>query len=93
MSERTTKIRDCRCPKCGHEFTDATSLEGHQPEPGDFSVCIGCATLLCFAEDMSMRRPTTAELATLLANAEMCEDLSRKQSGIRAFQTLYRRRN
>jgi hypothetical protein len=32
------------CPSCFHKLDATTSMEGeHAPQPGDFTVCIGCA--------------------------------------------------
>lgn len=43
------------CPACGHVFTHVDTLEGGDtpmPNPGDLTVCIECAAVLTWDEDM-----------------------------------------
>jgi hypothetical protein len=35
------------------------------PSSGDFTVCIRCGHVMCFAEDLTLRDPTGAELVTI----------------------------
>lgn len=93
MSERDTEIKNCRCPTCGFEMTDAWSDVGERPGDGDFCICIECAATLCFNADLSLRRPTEADMAGLLANEELCADLRKKQLALRAVHALHRVRN
>ena len=49
-----------------------TGVEGKAtPVPGDASVCIGCAGLLVFADDLTPREPTEAELPALIASPQL----------------------
>lgn len=93
MSERDTEIKNCRCPKCGYEMTDAWSDAGELPGDGDFCICVECAAPLCFNPDLSLRRPTTVDMARLLANEELCADLRKKQLILREIHALHRARN
>lgn len=93
MSGHDSEIKNCRCPKCGGEMTDAWSDIGERPGDGDFCICIECAAILCFNADLSLRRLTKADLARLLANKELCADLRKKQLTLRAVHTLYSVRN
>jgi hypothetical protein len=46
-----------------------TRVDGKQkrdPRPGDFSVCLSCATILRFEPDMSVAIPTQGELILVL---------------------------
>lgn len=45
------------CPWCGALLDCATPLQpGSAPKPGDFTLCIYCATALRFTDDLSVRR-------------------------------------
>lgn len=51
----------CPCPKCGSPNDAATACDETdpsgqiRPRPTDLTVCIGCATVLQFTEDMTLQ--------------------------------------
>lgn len=51
-----TRLPEQACPVCSHKLDSHTLLfEAHvAPSPGDFSVCIQCATILSFGPDLSL---------------------------------------
>jgi hypothetical protein len=51
------------CPNCKHQLDRATSTtqKGAFPVPGDFTVCIDCASVLVFTQDLYLRKPTEAD--------------------------------
>lgn len=50
------RLPESRCPKCNQLLDAATSTEGdHHPSPGDISVCINCAEVLTFDEDLLLQ--------------------------------------
>ena len=55
-----------RCPQCSYEMTDASGV-GHneRPSPGDWTVCIRCAAVLRFTEEIGVREASGKELAEL----------------------------
>ncbi len=58
----TTEMDEAACPACRRRTDAATSVCGdHRPAPGDVTVCIGCATLLVFGQDLRPRWPTEEE--------------------------------
>lgn len=62
---KETEIPDQFCPACFQRLSAATSMGGeHVPEPGDFTVCIGCGNILRFGPDKIL------ELIDLLAVPE-----------------------
>lgn len=64
--------RQVPCPYCGHGLDGYTGITGDAtPEPGDASLCVYCAGLLVFAEDLTPREPTEAELPELLESPEL----------------------
>lgn len=58
----TTPTPECPCPACGAPVRYATSTHGdHAPSPGDVSVCLECAAVNVFGEDLTLRPSTLAE--------------------------------
>jgi hypothetical protein len=67
---KTTVTPRGRCPACGEAIDRASHIEGESaPSPGDVSICIRCAAVNLFDDDLSPRVPTAAELARLRASA------------------------
>jgi len=59
----TTRLKPSMCPACGHELDAATSVfDKVRPTPGDVTVCINCAALLQFTDDLSFKLANTHEL-------------------------------
>lgn len=52
----TTRLPLRLCPSCGTELSAATGVfdDEAKPEPDDPTVCMKCATVLRFTEDMSL---------------------------------------
>ena len=64
------------CPGCGHTITSASHVDSAiAPVPGDFTVCLYCSTLLTFADDLSLRNLTDAEMIEAAGNKEMLETM------------------
>lgn len=63
----TIRTPACQCPKCDCTIDAATSADNTQsvPEEGDVSVCINCASMLIFKEDMTMRLMSKDEFMNL----------------------------
>lgn len=59
-----TKIHS-NCPSCGKLLSGATSLneEDALPSPGDISVCMDCATILKFDNDLRLVAISNEEFA------------------------------
>lgn len=56
------------CPNCGRDLPGADSVPGNSGEPpaaGDLGLCVYCGALHRFAEDLTKRPATDAELETL----------------------------
>ncbi|HEY7233895.1 MAG TPA: hypothetical protein VH539_07080 [Gemmatimonadaceae bacterium] len=59
------------CPACGTKVDDATIVFNDRkalPEPGDFTVCLYCAAVSVFDDQLRLRPPTADE------RREMAED-------------------
>ena len=78
----TTRLKPSPCPSCGYEMDAATAaFEDVRPKPGDVSVCLKCAALLEFAEDMTFAPANTGRL-----DLETLEQLAEVQAAVRKMQ-------
>lgn len=53
---KTFRLEVQLCPKCGYTLDAATKVEGTKgaPEPGDLTVCLGCASVLQFGPELKL---------------------------------------
>lgn len=64
----TTDFGTC-CPSCGRLNDAHTGVSGKAaPEPGDVSLCFGCAEPAIYTQDLQLRRPTDDERAEIIAS-------------------------
>lgn len=62
----TTKLPRHGCPVCLSAADAASDLRGDaQPKPGDITVCLYCASILEFDEEMRPQRSSASKLAAL----------------------------
>jgi transcription elongation factor Elf1 len=55
--------RQPTCPSCGKLLDGAAGVATDaRPEPGDVSVCVYCGHLMAFADDLTLRELTAAEM-------------------------------
>jgi len=60
---RENQLPECQCPYCEAKLDTATDLKTNvMPKPGDISVCINCAQVLVFADDLTLRKPQPGEI-------------------------------
>jgi hypothetical protein len=77
MSNEEVKItytNHNHCLRC-HALIEGAGGPGI-PRPGDFSVCIFCANLMVFTEDLSLRQPTAAELEIAMKHQGVLETMA-----------------
>lgn len=65
------RVKPSACPECGKRNDSARYVQGggrkrRGPEPGDVTICFGCAGILEFDEDLNL---VTAEAETRAAVA------------------------
>lgn len=65
MQLKDTRVPVSRCPYCDAPNDRASGVYERGPQPGDFSVCLICASLLRFGDAMRLRIPSRAELDAL----------------------------
>lgn len=61
-----------KCPSCGREVDSASGVDTeHQPGPGDFSVCIWCASVNTFDGNLQLVKMDEAELFKWLLDPQV----------------------
>jgi hypothetical protein len=63
-----------RCPSCRRDLSGYSSAPYEKqvtPRPGDITICLYCGHLLVFADDLTVRNPTDAEMTSLAGNREV----------------------
>jgi hypothetical protein len=69
---KTTRLKLSKCLRCGKQIDAATAFDGKAvPKPGDITICIGCNHVMAFAQDLSMRELTDAELVAVSNNKQI----------------------
>ena len=59
------KIEGAKCPACGYPAEGATAINDSEtprmPKPGDFAICMGCASVHAYDENLHLRALTRPE--------------------------------
>jgi hypothetical protein len=68
-------LTEHHCLNCKHKLNASDTLEDDRdaPEPGCFTVCMYCSHLMVFADDMSVREPTDAEIVAVAGHGELLQ--------------------
>jgi hypothetical protein len=62
MKEDVT-VPESTCPECGYISDRVTAIgDAPAPKPGDLSLCIKCACLAAFTDDLTLRPANDDEL-------------------------------
>lgn len=85
VGEKTIRLSPQVCPHCGHAI-DATTGWGHEtgPAPGDISVCMYCAELVAFDENLNFRVLAYDELVAIMTEHPEIDRLRRTLTAITA---------
>ena len=64
-----------RCLNCRKKINAASPVDPHArpPEPGDIAICLDCAHVQIYADDMTVREPTDAEIVEIAGDPEMVQ--------------------
>lgn len=73
------KLPPSKCLECGNALNAAGSLEhfGELPKPGDLCVCGKCGAVMRYADDLTPRGMTEAEMDELTADTETMDEIAR----------------
>lgn len=84
MSMKTNE-ESRRCPNCNHKHSSAEEIgsllrkrisSNAEPKGGDISICIRCAAVNVFNDDLSVRKATAEELQEFGRNVEVKQAIS-----------------
>jgi hypothetical protein len=69
----------CHCLGCGHKFDAGANPDNDQdlPGPGDVTVCLKCGAVMKYADDMTVRGMTDAEIDELTNDMEWMGQIAR----------------
>jgi hypothetical protein len=66
------RVPASNCPNCGKLCDAVTRIEEDAtPSPGDFTICLDCKHLMVFADDLTLRNPTDAEIVEAAGDPEI----------------------
>jgi hypothetical protein len=70
-----TRTPKNKCLACGYVIDAASSTPDYPdnppPSPGDIALCLNCAHLHLFADDLTLRELTDAEMVEVAGDPEM----------------------
>lgn len=85
----TTRTPECRCLNCGHKLNMAGSIESNDaPSPGCLCLCIRCGAVMMYAEDLTVRGMTTAEMDELCNDPEAMDFLAHQVRKIKMIPIM-----
>jgi hypothetical protein len=87
---KTTRTPRNLCLNCGKEIDAATPTEQaharRSPKPGDVALCLDCAHIHIFADDLTLREPTGDEIVVIAGDRDVVR-------AVNAIGELKRREN
>lgn len=76
----------CECPQCGRQISVVYHRADNVPAAGKPTICVGCAALLVFADDLTVRMPTEAELSGFEENPLLSRTLKLTRIMVRLYR-------
>jgi len=72
LSDVEHRMPKAACTACGQRLDMASGVDGDaRPTPGDLSVCIHCANVMTFTNNLLLRTLTTHELAEAMLDPDV----------------------
>jgi hypothetical protein len=69
---QSKKLPLSHCPACGKALDGASGIGGDfEPEPDDFTICIGCGHLMAFDDQRRFRELTDAEMREIAGDCRV----------------------
>lgn len=73
-----------KCPACGYRHESTSQLNGDgTPQPGDWTICFGCATPLIYDDQVLARIPSPTDVDAFLEDKEAVRLVARVQRALR----------
>ena len=66
----STAVKATSCPHCNAVLDMVTGPSGHKPSPGDLTVCLSCASVLQFNDEMVIEAMSEEEIRALPEDAQ-----------------------
>ena len=66
----TTRMQPQACPRCGKMLDANDGEKGHVPQPGALTVCVSCAAVSVFSDEMRLVAVTPEEFEALPTEAQ-----------------------
>lgn len=71
----TTRTPSSACLDCGALITAGTDVNTHEayrpPQAGDIAICLGCAHIMLYADDLTVRALTDAEMIEIAGDPDV----------------------
>jgi hypothetical protein len=84
LFENEFRMPKSRCPYCDKRLDAATGPGVGRPRPNDWTICLGCAQLLRFNYDLTVRKPLADETASCFAlYPELKQQMEFMAAGVR----------
>ena len=82
----THRVPEQRCVQCGHRLDAASHAfdDDPPPVPGDVSICVHCGHLRLYADDLTLRDATAAELDDLMRDGDLAGRIMAMRRALRA---------
>jgi hypothetical protein len=82
MSEAAvTRTKVNACLNCGHKIDAAAPTpdfpDASTPRPGDVAICLDCVHIHIYADDLTLRNPTEAELVDIAGDPDIVRAVER----------------
>lgn len=73
---RTTRLKSLMCLNCGANLTAATNFEQYaRPQPGSVMICVVCAHIMVYDENLEFRSPTDEEVVEMAGHPEIVKHM------------------
>lgn len=75
INARITRTPVNHCLNCGRKISAAAPTpdfpDDSAPSPGDIAICLDCAHVHVYADDLTLRAPTDDEMTEIAGNRDM----------------------
>jgi len=80
------KVKKAQCPTCSHPLDAATPMDDadqRAPESGDLTICVKCATVLTYDDNMDLQSMTDQDIRQL--EPSLAHEVLNHQKAVRYY--------